>query len=307
MSLLIVVPLGEAATTRAVSDRYLDRPSSLLAAYRAAWGRLGALITMILVLIGAYLGSIVVVVLLIVLLSLAGAGALGALLAILAAIALIPALLFFYIRTAVAVPAIVLERVSGWQGLRRSWNLINGRFWATFGRMALLWIIAAIISSVVAAIFEIPGSAFDPQQLVRLRPGGKCYRSGLRRPDHLHRRDAAVLRHPHPQRRLRHRDARAVAVRRLLAAFAVSAALTSGVLLALPVQAAGPCVTLEYLMLLGGADNALTAAPAQPAAALTTSPRRRLSLRRRAPISRRSSLRSARRHLMSPEANSASI
>ena len=28
-------PLGEAATTRAVSDRYLDRPSSLLAAYRA--------------------------------------------------------------------------------------------------------------------------------------------------------------------------------------------------------------------------------------------------------------------------------
>jgi len=162
VSLLIVVPLGEAATTRAVSDRYLDRPSSLLAAYRAAWGRLGALITMILVLIGAYLGSIVVVVLLIVLLSLAGAGALSALLAVLAAIALIPALLFFYIRTAVAVPAIVLERVSGWQGLRRSWNLINGRFWATFGRMALLWIIAAIISSVVAAIFEIPGSAFDP-------------------------------------------------------------------------------------------------------------------------------------------------
>jgi hypothetical protein len=162
VSLLIVVPLGEAATTRAVSDRYLDRPSSLLAAYRAAWGRLGALITMILVLIGAYLGSIVVVVLLVVLLSIAGAGALGALLAVLAAIALIPALLFFYIRTAVAVPAIVLERVSGWQGLRRSWNLINGRFWATFGRMALLWIIAAIISSVVAAIFEIPGSAFDP-------------------------------------------------------------------------------------------------------------------------------------------------
>src|ERR1700726_768548 len=51
LSLLIVVPLGEAATTRAVSDRYLDRPSSLLTAYRAAWGRLGALIAMILILI----------------------------------------------------------------------------------------------------------------------------------------------------------------------------------------------------------------------------------------------------------------
>src|SRR5580704_10083694 len=54
VSLLVVVPLGEAATTRAVSDRYLDRPSSLLAAYRAAWSRLGALIGMICILIGAY-------------------------------------------------------------------------------------------------------------------------------------------------------------------------------------------------------------------------------------------------------------
>jgi len=155
VSLLIVVPLGEAATTRAVSDRYLDRPSSLLAAYRAAWSRLGALITMILLLIAAYIGSVGVLIVLIVLFSVAGAGAVGALLAIVAAIAVIPGLLFVYIRTAVAVPAIVLERVSGW-------NLVGGRFWPTFGRLALLWIIAAIISSVVAAIFEVPGGALFP-------------------------------------------------------------------------------------------------------------------------------------------------
>jgi hypothetical protein len=162
VSLLVVVPLGEAATTRAVSDRYLDRPSSLLSAYRAAWGRLGALITMILLLIGAYVGSLGVLILLVVLLSVAGAGALGALLAIVAAIAIIPALLFVYVRTVVAVPAIVLERASGWHGLQRSWQLTKGRFWPTFGRIALLAIIAAIISSVVAAIFELPGSALFP-------------------------------------------------------------------------------------------------------------------------------------------------
>ncbi len=40
LSLLVVLPLGEAATTRAVSDRYLDRPSSLGSAYRAALSRL---------------------------------------------------------------------------------------------------------------------------------------------------------------------------------------------------------------------------------------------------------------------------
>jgi Membrane domain of glycerophosphoryl diester phosphodiesterase len=162
VSVLIVVPLGEAATTRAVSDRYLDRPSSLMSAYRAALGRLRSLIAMILILIVAYAGSLAVVFALVLLLSALGAGGLGVLLAVLAFIALIPVLIMIYVRTVVAVPAIVLERVSGWRGLQRSWQLISGRFWPTFGRMALLGLIAAIISSVVAAIFEIPGAVIDP-------------------------------------------------------------------------------------------------------------------------------------------------
>jgi hypothetical protein len=58
-------------------------------------------------------------------------------------------------------------------------------------------------------------------------------------------------------------------VRRLLAAFFVGAALTAGVASASPAHAASTCVTLQYLMLIGGADNALSAVPAQPAAALT--------------------------------------
>jgi hypothetical protein len=58
-------------------------------------------------------------------------------------------------------------------------------------------------------------------------------------------------------------------VKRLLAAFFAGAALMVGGTAASPAQAAGPCVTLQYLVLLGGADNALSAVPAQPAAALT--------------------------------------
>ncbi|MGD0193779.1 MAG: DUF4129 domain-containing protein [Candidatus Dormibacteria bacterium] len=58
-------------------------------------------------------------------------------------------------------------------------------------------------------------------------------------------------------------------MRRLLAAFFVGAALTAGVASASPAHAASTCVTLQYLMLIGGADNALSAVPAQPAAALT--------------------------------------
>ena len=162
LSLLVVVPLGEAATTRAVSDRYLDRASSLLSAYSAAWGRLRSLVAMILILVLAYAGTFAVVIAFAALLGAVGAGGLGALLAVLAFIALIPVLIMVYVRTVVAVPAIVLERVSGWGGLKRSWQLISGRFWPTLGRMALLAIITAIISSVISAIFEIPGSALDP-------------------------------------------------------------------------------------------------------------------------------------------------
>lgn len=162
LSLLVISPLGEAATTRAVSDRYLDRKSSLRSAYGTAWNRLGALVTLILILIGAYAGCIAVIVLLALLFSAVGAGAAGGAFAVLLALALIPVAIFVYVRTLVAVPAIVLERVSGWRGLRRSWDLIRGRFWPTFGRILLLALISGIISSVVAAVFELPGAAVDP-------------------------------------------------------------------------------------------------------------------------------------------------
>jgi hypothetical protein len=162
LTAIVVLPLGEAATTRAVSDRYLDRPTSLRAAYRAALSRLGSLIMMSLILGGAYILGIGGVVLVAVLFAAIGAGALGGALAILAAIAFIPAVILVAVRTAIAAPAIVLEKVSGWEGLRRSWNLIKGRFWPTFGRILLLALISGIISSVLAAIFELPGSALDP-------------------------------------------------------------------------------------------------------------------------------------------------
>jgi Domain of unknown function (DUF4129) len=59
-------------------------------------------------------------------------------------------------------------------------------------------------------------------------------------------------------------------VRRLLGAGVICVALMAGAVpAAAPAQAAGPCVTLEYLSLLGRAESALSAVPAQPPAALT--------------------------------------
>ncbi len=59
-------------------------------------------------------------------------------------------------------------------------------------------------------------------------------------------------------------------MRRLLAAVAIFAALaTAAIGVAVPAMAAGPCITLEVIGLLGRADNALSAAPAQAPVALT--------------------------------------
>jgi hypothetical protein len=162
LTAVVVLPLGEAATTRAVSDRYLDRTTTLQAAYRAALGRLGSLIMMSLILGGAYIACVAAVVLLVILFAAIGAGSAGGAIAILAGIALIPVLIIVIVRTVIAAPAIVIERVSGWRGLKRSWHLVGGRFWPTFGRILLLGLISGIISSVVTAIFELPGSALDP-------------------------------------------------------------------------------------------------------------------------------------------------
>ena len=128
-------------------------------------GRLGSLITMILILIGAYLGSILVVVLL-VLFSASPAPVRSARCwPCSRAIALIPALIMVYVRTAVAVPAIVLERVSGWRGCNEAGNLISGRFWPTFGRMALL--VAHRRDHLVGRRRHLrnPGAAIDPNNI----------------------------------------------------------------------------------------------------------------------------------------------
>jgi hypothetical protein len=159
---VVVLPLGEAATTRSVSDRYLDRPTSLRAAYRAALSRLGSLIVMSLILGGAYIVCILAIFLLVLLFAALGVGALGAALAVLAVIALIPLVIMVAVRTAIAAPAIVLERVSGRRGLQRSWQLTKGRFWPTLGRILLLALISGIVSSIVAAIIDVPGAAIDP-------------------------------------------------------------------------------------------------------------------------------------------------
>ena len=160
ISIFLVLPLAEAATTRAVSDRYLDRSASIGSSYRAALGRLGPLVLQSLILA---LG-IAVVLAAAFALTVGVAAALGGAgipLIFLAWLAVAAVVIMVYVRTSLAAPAIVLERLSGWRGLVRSWNLVTGLFWRLLGIRLLLGLITGIISAIVVFILSFAGIGLD--------------------------------------------------------------------------------------------------------------------------------------------------
>ncbi len=162
LSLFVVLPLAEAATTRAVSDRYLDRDTSLGASYRAAIRRLGALIVQSLILLGGTVVLIAALVLLAFLFGVLGGG-LGVLLALLVALGAAALGIFAYVRTSLAAPAIVLEGLSGWAGLVRSWALTRGLGWRLLGIRLLILLITVIVSGVLTTLLSLAGASLDAQ------------------------------------------------------------------------------------------------------------------------------------------------
>jgi len=148
---LVVYPLSQAATTTAVSARYLDQPASVRQSYAAALTRWRALIAMVLWLV-LVVGGPVAVALLVSVAS--GSTALLGLFVV--------AILVFYIivlvRTTVAPQAVVLERLRGWPGIRRSFRLTEHSAWRVFGIRLLLLLIQAIAAGViilpVSAVFS---------------------------------------------------------------------------------------------------------------------------------------------------------
>ena len=161
LAVFLIMPLGEAATTRAVSDRYLDRDASLGSSYGAAIRRLIPLIVQGLILFAGAVVLFGAAILLLVLLA-AVAGAAGAVLGFAVFIAAVVAALYFYARTLLAPPAIVLEGLSGWRGIRRSWLLSQGHGWRLVGIRILIALITGIITFFLTTILTVAGLGLDP-------------------------------------------------------------------------------------------------------------------------------------------------
>jgi len=117
--------LATAACFKAVSDAYLGERPEWRESLGFAWKRVLAVLFVTL---------------------------LGGLLALLAAIPFILPAIWLGVSWLLASPAVLSEDVRGFGALGRSFRLVRGRWWPTFGAIALAYILVAVIQGVVLAI-----------------------------------------------------------------------------------------------------------------------------------------------------------
>ncbi len=260
---LVVQPIATAAMTRAVGDIYLDRPASLGGAYRAVGQRLGSVVGVALLLLGFGVLLFVVAVGLVV-----GAvyafGSGGAALAVLVGPVAIFLAILMYTRWLFAAPIVMLERAGAIAAMRRSWQLVRGSTPRVFGITLLVGLITGILGAIVGALLGVVSRIRRRERPPAPEPARGPRGRGADPADQLHRGRASLLRRAHPQRGLRHRDARGHHLMRRPRGWA--AALLAGTAAAVlsttaSVQAA-TCPALDYQAGLATAAAALRQAPA---------------------------------------------
>jgi hypothetical protein len=60
--------------------------------------------------------------------------------------------LWLLVATCVSVPVLMLEGLGGWQAMTRSMRLVDTRWWATFARVLVAFLLYAVISFIIGAI-----------------------------------------------------------------------------------------------------------------------------------------------------------
>jgi len=63
--------------------------------------------------------------------------------------------IWLFVMYAVAVPALLLERIGPVAGLKRSYRLVKGRWWPTFGALLVSYVLAGIVGALVQGVITI--------------------------------------------------------------------------------------------------------------------------------------------------------
>lgn len=141
--------LASAGSVRAVAEVYLGTPPDWRSSLALAWRRLPTIIATGLLIIVA-IGALSAGVWLVAGIASSASGAL-ALLALAAWLVLVP---WLAISWAPAIPVLVVEGISPAEALGRSFNLVKGRWWPTFGTLLTTWLIVAVLGGVASRILQ---------------------------------------------------------------------------------------------------------------------------------------------------------
>jgi len=134
----------------------LGQRTSLAEAWRD--GRIGPVIATVLLLLALGICVPLPVVVLVVLLALLHLTPVAVLLGVLGGIASLVFEVLLAIRLSLALPAVVLERISPVSGIRRSWQLTHGSFWRLLGILLLTAIIVGVAAEVLTIPFLVIGA-----------------------------------------------------------------------------------------------------------------------------------------------------
>lgn len=129
--------------------------------WRAARGRIGALVGWSAILTGVVVVSIAIIAVVIALLVALGGTAgivVGVLLGFLFAAVAVVAAVWLGTKLALVPSVLMLERLRLRDAIRRSWSLTNGVFWKTFGTLLLVNVIIQVANSIISAPLQLIAS-----------------------------------------------------------------------------------------------------------------------------------------------------
>ena len=145
---LILLPFSLGAVYRAVTDVALGRPATIGSVLRETLARYWPLLG----LIGLFLafGAVWAV-----------AELIGFVLLILPGLAVFCAAVYFLVRWSLTVAAMMAEDIGPIRGLGRSWNLVSGQWWRTFGILLIVTILQTIITWGLGILLGVIASVFS--------------------------------------------------------------------------------------------------------------------------------------------------
>jgi hypothetical protein len=145
---LILLPFSVGAVYRAVTDVALGRPATIGAVLRETlaryWPLLGLVGLGILLFIGWAIAELI-----------------GFVLLVIPGLAVFCAAVYLGVRWSLVVAAMMAEDIWPIRGLGRSWNLVSGSWWRTFGILLIVGILQTIISYALFILFGLIAAVFS--------------------------------------------------------------------------------------------------------------------------------------------------